>query len=212
MTRSSSLPTLLISIVRNLVKSDVNVPDLLVDLIENISLLCKNSFNKQVGIEPIYMKGFIPLFPNLIKEPNEALKLATLKALGTFTTQAAIIPIRMSVFFKDIHENGVVKDVCEIFKGINPNAVNAIHMVALECLSTIICPVYGDFYSFPWKRGPHDSILEYVEASKYFENLRNLIFTEVKGHDFIQKALAVFNKEDGSENVEVRCSVLRFFI
>ena len=45
-TRSSSLPTLLISIVRNLVKSDVTVPDLLCDLIENISLLCKNSFNK----------------------------------------------------------------------------------------------------------------------------------------------------------------------
>ena len=85
-TRSSSLPTLLISIVRNLVKSDVSVPDLLVDLIENISLLCKNSFNKQVGIEPIYMKGFIPLFPNLIKEQNDALRLATLKALGTFTT------------------------------------------------------------------------------------------------------------------------------
>lgn len=45
-TRSSSLPTLLISIVRNIVKSDVKVPDLLVDLLENISLLCKNSFNK----------------------------------------------------------------------------------------------------------------------------------------------------------------------
>jgi hypothetical protein len=45
-TRSSSLPTLLISIFRNLVKSDVNVPDLLSDLIENISLLCKNGFSK----------------------------------------------------------------------------------------------------------------------------------------------------------------------
>ena len=131
------------------------------------------------------MKGFIPLFPNLIREDDEALKLATLKALGTFTTQAAIIPIRMSVFFKDIHENGVVKDVCEIFNGINPNAVTPIHMVALECLSTIICPVYGDFYSFPWKRGPHDNILEYIEASKFFENLRNLIFSEIKGNEFI---------------------------
>ena len=72
-TRSSSLPTLLISIVRNLVKSDVNVPDLLSDLIENISLLCKNGFSKQVGIESIYMKGFIPLMPNLIKDKNQGL-------------------------------------------------------------------------------------------------------------------------------------------
>lgn len=32
-TRSSSLPTLLISIVRNVAKSDVKVPDLLADLV-----------------------------------------------------------------------------------------------------------------------------------------------------------------------------------
>jgi hypothetical protein len=72
-TRSSSLPTLLISIVRNVAKSDVKVPEVLADLVENISLLCKNSFNKQVGIELIYMKGFIPLFPSLIKDTNENL-------------------------------------------------------------------------------------------------------------------------------------------
>jgi hypothetical protein len=181
----------LISIVRNVVKSDVNVPDLMVDLIENISLLCKNSFNKQVGIEPLYMKGFIPLLPNLIKDPNEQLQLATLKALGTFSTQAAIIPIRMCNFFKDITENGVVKDVCEIFKSTPTNAVQPIHMVAIEALSTLCCPVYGDFYSFPWKRGPHDNILEYTEASLVY---------------------AIFLKEDESKHVEVKCSILRFFI
>jgi len=118
----------------------------------------------------------------------------------------------MSTFFKDIHDNGVVKDVCEIFKGINPNAITPIHSVAVECLSNIICPVYGDFYSFPWKRGPHDSIIEYTEASQFFERLRKLIFTEVKNNDFISKALAVFAKEDENQHVEVRCSVLRFLI
>jgi hypothetical protein len=211
-TRSSSLPTLLISIVRNVVKSDVNVPDLMVDLIENISLLCKNSFNKQVGIEPIYMKGFIPLLPNLIKDPNEQLQLATLKALGTFSTQAAIIPIRMCNFFKDITENGVVKDVCEIFKSTPTNAVQPIHMVAIEALSTLSCPVYGDFYSFPWKRGPHDNILEYTEASLVYEKLRLSIFTCIKDFDFVGKAIAIFLKEDESKHVEVKCSILRFFI
>jgi len=140
------------------VKSTVNVPDLLSDLIENISLLCKNSFNKQVGIEPIYMKGFIPLLPTLAKDPNESLKLSTLKALGIFTSQAAIIPVRMHQFFKDINENGIIKEVCEVFRSITPNKLSSLHMVAVEALSTMACPVYGDFYSFPWKRGPHDSI------------------------------------------------------
>jgi len=85
-TRSSSLPTLLISIVRNLIKSEVKIPEILCDLVENISLLCKNSFNKSVGIEPIYMKGYIPLLPSLIKDPNLPLKLATLKSFGVFTS------------------------------------------------------------------------------------------------------------------------------
>ena len=63
----------MISIVRNLVKSDVKCPEVVSDLVENISLLCKNSFNKQVGIELIYMKGFIPLMPTLITHSNDQL-------------------------------------------------------------------------------------------------------------------------------------------
>ena len=70
----------------------------------------------------------------------------------------------MQAFFKDILENGIVRDVCEIFKTISEDQVTPIQMVALQNMSSLICPVYGDFYSFPWKRGPHDSILEYIEA------------------------------------------------
>jgi len=211
-TRSSSLPTLLISIVRNLVKSPVKVPDLLCDLVENISLLCKNSFNKQAGIEPIYMKGFIPLLPVLAKESNEALKLATFKALGTFTTQAAIIPVRMVQFFKDINENGIVQEVCEVFSTISNGKVKPLHMVAIEALSTMVCPVYGDFFSYPWKRGPHDVIIEYNEAVTHFDNLRATIFKELQNADLINRCLAVFGSEDESKFVEVRSSILRLLI
>jgi len=93
--------------------------------------LCKNSFNKQVGIEPIYMKGFIPLLPSLLKEQDQTLKLAALKSLGVFTTQAAVIPVRMQVFFKDINENGTVKEVAEIFRTVQANKVTPLHMVAI---------------------------------------------------------------------------------
>ena len=95
-TKSSSLPTLLISILRNLMKSELNLSDLLSDLVKNIALLGKSSFNKQIGIEPIFMKGFIPLIPYLIKEqPNTHLQISALKALGVFASQSSIIPIRM---------------------------------------------------------------------------------------------------------------------
>lgn len=91
------------------------------------------------------------------------------------------------------------------------NSVTPIDTVAMECLSTLMCPVYGDFYSFPWKRGPHDNILEYTEAVTIFEKVRESIFVCVKDFDFIGKALAIFLNEDEMKNVEVKCSVLRLF-
>ena len=118
----------------------------------------------------------------------------------------------MQNFFKDIQDSGVVKDVCDIFKLMPAGNISPLHLVNIEVLSTIICPVYGDFYSFPWKRGPHDSILEYIEAQKIFEKLRDTVFNNLKDFDFIAKSLALFVKEDESKYVEVKCSVLRLFI
>jgi len=70
----------------------------------------------------------------------------------------------------------MINEICSILKTVQANNVNSIHMVAVELLSTLICPVYGDFYSFPWKRGPHDNIQDYIEALITFENLREQIF------------------------------------
>lgn len=85
-------------------------------------------------------------------------------------------------------------------------------MVAVELLSTLICPVYGDFYSFPWKRGPHDNILEYIEALQTFESLRELIFNQLKEFDFLGKFIVIYQKEDESKNLEVKSSTLRLLI
>ena len=63
----------------------------------------------------------------------------------------------------------------------------------------MVCPVYGDFYSFPWKRGPHDSILEYTEASTIFEQIREAIFLYLRDFDFVGKALTIFQSEDESK-------------
>ena len=117
----------------------------------------------------------------------------------------------MQNFFNDILDSGVVKDVCDILKSMPTNGITSLHMVTIEVLSTIICPVYGDFYSFPWKRGPHDSILEYTEASKIFERVRLAIFNNLKDFDFVAKSLAIFVKEDESKHVEVKCSIIRLF-
>lgn len=51
-------------------KSDLKVPELLADLVKNVALIGKTNFNKQIGIEPIAMKVFIPLIPTLLKDSS----------------------------------------------------------------------------------------------------------------------------------------------
>lgn len=107
------------------------------------------------------------------------MRLALLKAIGTFASLAVIIPIRCQNFFKDLLESGLIKEICSIFADFDETSsknVTPVNMAAAEVLSTLICPVYGDFYSFPWKRGPHDNIMDFVEVSPIFEKLREKVF------------------------------------
>jgi hypothetical protein len=51
-----------------MMKTDLQIPELLSDTIKNIALIGKSNFNKSIGIEAIFMKGFIPLIPYLVRE------------------------------------------------------------------------------------------------------------------------------------------------
>ena len=46
------------------------MPEILADLVKDISLIGKSNFNKQIGVEPIVMKVFIPLLPALMKDTS----------------------------------------------------------------------------------------------------------------------------------------------
>jgi len=102
--------------LKNLIKGGdfaKTMPDLLTDLVKNIAFLGKSSFNKQIGIEPIVQKIFIPLIPILLKEAiSPTLQIAALKALGVFSSQASIIPIRMHNFYKDMVEQRIISEIC----------------------------------------------------------------------------------------------------
>jgi len=109
-----------------------------------------------------------------------------------------------------VKDNGSITDLVEVIKS-KGNQTTALHSVAAEAISTLICPVYGDFYSFPWKRGPHDNIIEYTEALATFASVREITFNQLKEFDFVSKFLQIFQAEDEGKNVEVKCSILRFF-
>lgn len=91
----------MISILRGLLKSgnDAHVPDVLVELVRAIGLLGRSSFNKSVGIEPVYSRGFIPQIPVLMHFAKDysypLLTLYTLKAAGIFMVHAGLMPLKM---------------------------------------------------------------------------------------------------------------------
>lgn len=65
------------------------------------------------------MKVFIPTLPLLIKDSSSpSLQLSSLKAFGTFATQASMIPIRMQSFYRDIIENKILIDVISIIASV----------------------------------------------------------------------------------------------
>ena len=109
----------------------------------------------------------------------------------------------------------MLKELCQIFADFDesqPRSVTAVNMAAAQVLSTLICPVYGDFYSFPWKRGPHDNIMDFVEVSPIFEKVRERVFQGLlfsHGSKFPARVCALFAKEDDEQKVEVKSALLR---
>ena len=83
--KSSSLPLLLIQMVKSLTKNKPTqeIADLVTELVYCLSELSKFSFTKQAGIEPVFMKN-LGLIPTLLREPPSAeALLSTLKWFGT---------------------------------------------------------------------------------------------------------------------------------
>lgn len=58
-------------------------------------------------------------------------------------------------------------------------------------------PFFGDTYSYPWKRGPHDNLPEYLEALPTFDNvLRFTVYQCLNEFDYLGKLTLIFQQED----------------
>jgi hypothetical protein len=47
----------------------------------------------------------------------------------------------------------------------------ALQKASVHVLSVLMNPFFGDTYSYPWKRGPHDNLPEYNEAVPTFDGV-----------------------------------------
>jgi len=107
--KSSSIPTLLIELLSKSVKSFSTYSEIIASLIRVMSLLCKATFNKIVGVEPLLIKGFLKALPQILssivsKSTKEVdlIVLNIVKALGIFYNLAALVPNKMSSLYKNI--------------------------------------------------------------------------------------------------------------
>lgn len=67
--KNALLPNLLINLLKNILKNDggKSHTDLISELIKTSGLLAKATFDKNVGIELLYLKAFLPSIPSLMK-------------------------------------------------------------------------------------------------------------------------------------------------
>ena len=142
------------------------------------------------------MKGMIPLLGSLLKESvsREAL-LSTIKAFGVLVNQATIAPVRSQQFYKDIIDQNYDVELCAIL--LKPGTkVGAVEIAVVQVLAQLINPAFGEAYSFPWKRGPHDQIIEYQDLVPLVEQIRARVYKKLVSADFVASLISVYNSED----------------
>jgi hypothetical protein len=82
----------------------------------------------------------------------------------------------MQSFYKEIIENSY--DI-ELVTLMSNKKVTSVEQAACHVLAQLINPAFGDTYSFPWKRGPHDQIIEYQDLVPLVDLIRARIYKKM---------------------------------
>jgi hypothetical protein len=116
-------------------------------------------------------------------------------------------------FFKELVDQSIIQYICEILStASNPATVTPLHKICIHTISTMIAPIYGDTFSFPWKRNPHESINEYIEVVPILESMKLCVFKCLGAFDWVSKLTTIFNSEDVNTHIVTKVAVLRIFV
>lgn len=124
-TKSASLSTILVSILRTLLKkgNEPLVADVIIELVKAIGLMGRTSFNKSVGIEPVFSRGFIPQIPVLMHFAKDfqypLILLFTLKAAAIFLLHAGLTPLKLLPLYRELVDANILSNLCAIIKTIS---------------------------------------------------------------------------------------------
>jgi fused len=214
--KSSSVPTLLLSMLRAVNKIGEEFPETLAYLIRACSLLIKPTFSHTVGIDPALVKGLLVMIPSLLKSKSRSTSATNLIheycliTLGIFLSQASLIPYKMIGIYKEFIDLKLIEDLSDYVSTISITT-DSHQIFAIKVLSTAIHPFYGEVYSFPLKRGPHSSVLEYNESYEHFEMLRDTVHNALSSFSLIGKLCYAYKELFDSDTVTC-VSIFRIFL
>ena len=197
--KSSSVSTLLLSLLKSVNKVGNEFPETLAYLIRVCSLLIKPTFSPSIGIDPMMIKGLLYMLPGLLKSQSGSASATNLiheyclTTLGIFLSQAALIPFKMVGIYKEIIDLNLLDELAKIILGISGSTTD-MQRLAIDVLSTSVHPFFGEVYSFPWKRGPHSSVLEYNDCLGNFEMIRESVHDSLFQFSWINKFTFAFKE------------------
>ena len=114
----------------------------------------------------------------------------------------------MHSFFRELIEYNIigslVSNIREISKTVTP-----IQLASIQVLAMLTNPAFGNTFSFPWKRGPHDQINEYLDCAPTLEMIRINVYKHLSEFDFLNALMTVYHSENEQEHLMTKVAVLR---
>ncbi|CAD8144028.1 unnamed protein product [Paramecium octaurelia] len=197
--KNQQIPIQLITHIRNFLRQG-NL-ELLSELIKTIGLLAQATFDKNVGIDNIFIK-FAGMTAQILRAGQSNELINTIKTIGLFANQASLNPLRSVLFYKELVDHNLVNEIAKLTKN---NLI--IHKLATQVISVLIHPINGEIIHFPWKKGYSTQVQNFNESLPLFESLRNQILTSYADIDHLK----ICNYQDEQQNL-IRISVLRILL
>lgn len=92
------------------------------------------------------------------------------------------------------------------------DSVQPVHIYLVKVLAVFMHPIYGDVFTFPWRRGPNETITEFNESLTLFECLKQTITNGLIEFDWVSVLDKVYKAEDDSNSNMTKISVLRVIL
>lgn len=227
--KSPNLSNALVMFVRKCVKLDqaantATLAELLTDVIRAIGLLGRSTFNKSLGVDGVFVKGYLPLVPSLLYYPagpahqgppaDQALvqlQINTVKSTGIFLNQAGLIPLRCVFVYKDILELKILAELCSLVHQNIAQGVTSLHKSAVQALAVTVHPSNGEIFPLPWRRNRNEVVAEYNDNFAMFELTRQTVWEALNEFNWLQCFAQIFNQADDEGNL-TKISLLRVLL